>query len=69
MTPGEAYRTAKQFIDSHGTKVIGFVTGTISAVASVSGIIPESHLKYYMAGIAVLTFWRGFINSANKEGK
>jgi len=53
----------KKFIDDHGTKVIGFVTGTISAVAGVTGIIPEAHLKYYMAGIAVLTFWRGFINS------
>ena len=69
MQLGEALKTVKQFIDSHGTKVIGFATGTISAVASVSGIIPEAHLKYYMAGIAVLTFWRGFINSANKEGK
>ena len=62
-------QAAKQFIDSHGTKVIGFVSGTISAIATVSGIIPESHLRYYMAVTAVLTFWRGFINSANKEGK
>lgn len=51
------------FLKNHGTKVIGFITGTISAVASVSGLIPESHLKYYMGAIAVLTFWRGFVNS------
>ena len=69
MRIGEAFITAKQFIHSHGTKVIGYVTGTISAVAGVSGIIPESHLKYYMAAIAVLTVWRGFINTANKESK
>lgn len=54
------------FWKNHGTKVLGFLTGTISAVAGVTGIIPESHLKYYMAAIAVLTFWRGFVNSANQ---
>lgn len=51
------------FLRSHGTKLIGFAQGTIAAIAGVTGIIPESHLKYYMAAIAVLTFWRGFINS------
>lgn len=48
---------------SHGTRIIAFITGTIAAVAGVSGIIPEAHLKYYMAAIAVLTFWRGQVNS------
>lgn len=48
----------------HGTKLIGFAQGTLAAVAGVSGIIPDSHLKYYMATIAVLTFWRGFVNSS-----
>lgn len=48
---------------SHGTKVLGFVSGTISAIASVGGLIPDAHLKYYMAAIAVTTFWRGFTNS------
>jgi hypothetical protein len=47
----------------HGTKILGFLQGTIAAIAGVSGIIPESHLKYYMGAIALLTFWRGFINS------
>lgn len=53
------------FWNNHGTKILGFTSGTISAVAGVTGIIPESHLKYYMAAIAVLTFWRGFVNSAS----
>ena len=48
---------------SHGTKILSFISGTIAAVAGVSGIIPEAHLKYYMGVIAVLTFWRGFTNS------
>lgn len=52
----------RSFIHNHGTKIIAFITGTVSALAGVAGIIPESHLKYYMAAIAVLTYWRGFIN-------
>lgn len=51
------------FMKKHGTKVLGFLQGTIAAVAGVTGIIPDAHLKYYMAAIAVLTFWRGFVNS------
>jgi hypothetical protein len=51
------------FLSSHGTKVLGFLSGTIAAIAGVGGLIPESHLKYYMGAIAVMTFWRGFINS------
>ncbi len=51
------------FLRKHGTKVLGFLQGTIAAVAGVTGIIPDAHLKYYMAVIALLTFWRGFINS------
>lgn len=51
------------FLRNHGTKVIGGVQGTIAAVAGVGGIIPDAHLKYYMATIAVLTFWRGYFNT------
>jgi hypothetical protein len=48
---------------SHGTKILGLLSGTLAAVAGVGGLIPDAHLKYYMGAIAVLTFWRGFINS------
>lgn len=51
----------------HGTKILGFIAGTISAVASVGGLIPDAHLKYYMGAIAVLTFWRGFTNSRTPQ--
>lgn len=51
------------FLKRHGTKVLGFLQGTIAAIAGVTGIIPDAHLKYYMGAIALLTFWRGFINS------
>ncbi len=53
---------------NHGTKVLGFASGTLSAVAGVGGIIPDHHLKYYMAVIAVLTFWRGFVNTELLKG-
>lgn len=49
---------------NHGTKILGFAQGTIAAIAGVSGLIPESHLKYYLATSAILTFWRGFFNSS-----
>lgn len=54
------------FYKDHGTKLLGFLSGTIAAIASVSGLIPEAHLKYYMGAIAVMTFWRGFTNSQNQ---
>jgi hypothetical protein len=53
-----------RFWRSHGTKILGFLQGTIAAVAGISGLIPEAHLKYYLAASALLTFWRGFTNSA-----
>jgi hypothetical protein len=58
--------TLKAILDfwkGHGTKLLSFASGTIAAVAGVTGLIPESHLKYYMGAMAVLTFWRGFTNS------
>ena len=55
------------FWKNHGTKLIGFLQGTIAAIAGVTGLIPEAHLKYYMGAIAVMTFWRGFINTRNQQ--
>lgn len=56
-----------QFWIGHGTKIIGFAQGTIAALAGVTGIIPEHHLKYWLGLSAVLTFWRGFFNSAQSD--
>lgn len=55
------------FIKGHGTKLIGLAQGTIAALAGIAGFIPENQLKYWMAVAAVLTFWRGFVNSKNAE--
>ena len=51
------------FIKNHGTKLLAFAQGTIAALAGVAGLIPETHLKYWMALLALLTFWRGFVNT------
>jgi hypothetical protein len=48
---------------SHGTRILGFAQGTIAAVCGVTGIIPDTHLKYWLAASAVLTFWRGHVNA------
>jgi len=50
-------------ISSHFTKILGLAQGTIAALAAVDGIIPASHLKYWMPALGVLTFWRGYFNS------
>jgi hypothetical protein len=54
------------FWRDHGTKLIGLAQGTIAAIAGVTGLIPESQLKYWLGASAVLTFWRGFLNSAQQ---
>lgn len=50
----------------HGTKLVGFLQGTIAAIAGYD-IIPPTHLKYYLGASAVVTFWRGFFNSSQQE--
>lgn len=52
---------------SHGTKILGFLSGLIAAVASVSDLIPQQHLKYYMGAIAVMTYLRGYENSRRSQ--
>lgn len=53
------------FLRGHGTKVIGFAQGTVATIAGVTGLIPDGHLKYWLGASALLTFWRGFVNSSN----
>ena len=40
------------------TRILAIVGGTLSVLAA-SDVIPAADLKYCMAAIAVLTFWRG----------
>lgn len=56
-----------KWIAGHATKLLGFAQGTIAALAAVDGIIPAQHLKYWMASLGVLTFWRGWFNSTRSS--
>jgi len=62
----ERLKPILDFLKGHGTKLLGFAQGTIAALCGVTGVIPDSHLKYWLAASAVLTFWRGFVNTANQ---
>lgn len=62
--------------DSHGTKILGSITATISTLVAtallIDGLIPEPHLKYWLYVNALFsgaTVRRGFTNSpkAQKE--
>ncbi len=48
---------------SHGTRILGIVQGTIATLCGIAGVIPDTHLKYWLAASALLTFWRGQTNS------
>ena len=50
-------------IQSHGTRMLGIAQGTIAVLCGIAGLIPDSHLKYWLAASAVLTYWRGQSNS------
>jgi hypothetical protein len=39
------------------TRIIAVSLGTVTTLVG-TGIIPESHLKYYAAAISILTYWR-----------
>lgn len=59
--------TILEFLKSHGTKMLGLAQGTIAAIAAVDGIIPATQLKYWMATLGILTFWRGYTNSRQNQ--
>jgi hypothetical protein len=46
------------FIHKYGTRTLGVSAGTITTLCG-TGIVPASHMKYYMAALAMLTYWRG----------
>ena len=46
------------WFESRATRIIGISTGTLVTLTG-TGIIPNDDLKFYMAAIAVLTYWRG----------
>lgn len=51
------------FLQSHGTRLLGIAQGTVALLCGMAGVIPDSHLKYWLAASAILTYWRGQTNS------
>lgn len=52
----------------HGTKVLGYITGTIPAVLLIDGLIPPEHVKFYLLALVLLggsVVKRGHTNSTN----
>ena len=48
---------------SHGTRILGIVQGSVALLCGMTGLIPDSHMKYWLAASALLTFWRGQVNA------
>lgn len=52
-----------KILASHGTRILGVAQGTVAVLCGMAGLIPDSHLKYWLAASAVLTYWRGQTNA------
>ena len=46
------------WFEARTTRILGLAGGTL-AILATSNVVPENQVKYYMAAIAVLTYWRG----------
>ncbi len=51
------------FFHENGTKILGGLQGTVALLTTLD-VIPSSHLKYWIAASAILTYWRGLTNTA-----
>lgn len=58
MTFADLIYKAFLWLEGKFTRVLAIAGGTIATLAA-SDVIPASQLKYWMAAIAVLTYWRG----------
>ena len=57
-TPWQFLVMVYNWLDERWTRILGLLGGTLSVLLA-SDIIPSAWSKYFMAGIAVLTYWRG----------
>lgn len=51
------------FLQNNGTRLLGVAQGTVAVLCGMAGLIPDSHMKYWLAASALLTYWRGQANS------
>jgi hypothetical protein len=57
---------------AHGTKVLGYITGTIPAVLLIEDLIPPAHVKFYLLALVLLggsVVKRGHTNSQQETLK
>jgi hypothetical protein len=47
------------WIGGHSTKILGFLTITVSYL-DAKGVIPKNQLEYYTIVLGLFTVWRGF---------
>jgi hypothetical protein len=58
----------RQHFRDHGTKWIGFIQVTVGAVAANAGdLFTARTLKILLMISGLLTAWRGFVNSRNRD--
>ena len=50
-------------LQSHGTRILAVAQGTVALLCGMTGLIPDSSVKYWLAASAVLTYWRGMANA------
>ena len=53
-----------KYLQDNGTKILGIAQGTVALLCGMADVIPESQMKYWLAASAVLTYWRGNVNTA-----
>lgn len=58
MTAWDFLAHSLEWLSNTATRILGVATGTLVTLTG-TGIIPDKNLKYWMAAVAVLTFWRG----------
>jgi hypothetical protein len=58
MTAWDFFTNVFNWFEARTTRIIGLASGTLATLAA-TGVVPDNQLKYYMAAIAVLTYWRG----------
>ena len=58
MTFWDFATNAFEWLSNTATRVLAVAAGTL-ATLTTTGVIPDKDLKYWMAAIAILTYWRG----------
>ena len=58
MTFWDAMKGIWTWVEGHITRILALSLGTVTALLT-TGVIPAADVKWYMAAITVLTYWRG----------